>query len=358
MSENLGHIYMPQTKKLRSAYLINGFPFLKEAFEKGMHNYRYVDTTPKNTKSNAEYYIRNLMDFRKLMSSGKIKDYDVVHLNNWENFIQYKKFRDKDSQVSIAESHAFHPGLDLKKGLAESEWWKKTAAYCCGAPFIHKAIQNSMKNFDIYYVAIPNLLETARTIRNDAKWLPNPIDTDIFKPSKDKFEVEGDPAIFFPTRIHKMKEPDKGFDMFLNIKKHFPKAKLHLIRYPDRYCQYSFYKPYLDKMQKDIVWHPFVDRKDLPKFYSSFDMILGAFGKGLLNLVELEAMACKATVLTYDSYEFVKKDLNELPKFAIRLLDDSQFKKKYTRKSYEYLMKSHSIASVCKLHAQNIKNVS
>jgi len=346
---------MSSTKKHGQRYLINGFPFLREAYEKGLPEYEYVETTPKNTRSNADYYIKNLISFRKMMNSGRIKDFDVVHLNNWENFALYKKMRD---QVSIAESHAFHPGLDLKKGLAESEWWKKTAAYCCGAPLIHKAIRNSMKNFDLYYVAIPNILEAAKTLRSDAKWLPNPIDTDIFKTSKETFDVEGDPAIFFPTRIHRMKEPDKGFDMFLKIKKRFPKAKLHLIRYPDRHCQYNFYKSYLDRMQKDIVWHPFVDRKDLPKFYSSFDLILGAFGKGLLNLVELEAMACKATVLTYDRYEFVKKDLNELPKLAIRLLDDSGYKKQYARKSYEYVTRVHSIPSVCRLHMKNIKNVS
>jgi glycosyltransferase involved in cell wall biosynthesis len=310
---------------------------------------------PRNTKSSFEFYIRDILGFRKLMASGKIKKYDVVHINDWENFIQYKK--ENPNQVSIAESHAFHLGLDLRKGLADSEWWKKTAVYSLGGPVFHSLTKKNIKKFDIYYVAIPNLLETAKTIREDAIWLPNPIDTDIFHNSINKFEVQGDPAIFFPTRIHRMKEPDKGFDMFFKIKKHFPNAKLHLIKYPDRFCQYNLYKSYLDKLKKDIVWHSFVDRKDLPKFYSSFDLVLGAFGKGLLNLVELEAMACKATVLTYDRYEFVKKELHELPDLGIKLLSDNKFKKRYSLKSYEYVTNVHGIKNVCKIHEKNIKSV-
>lgn len=333
---------------------MNGFPFLSEAYKKGLPKYEYYNIAPLNTKSDFEYYIKDILGFRQLMTSGKIKEYNVVHINNWENFIQYKKM---SNQVSIAESHAFHLGLDLRKGLADSEWWKKTVVYGLGGPIFHKLTQRNIKNFDLYYVAIPNLLETAKTIRSDAQWLPNPIDTGIFKKSRTQFEVEGDPAIFFPTRIHKMKEPDKGFEIFLKIKKHFPKAKLHLIRYPDRYCQYNVYKPYLDKMQKDIIWHPFVDRKDLPKFYNSFDLILGAFGKGLLNLVELEAMACNATVVTYDKYEFVKKELNELPEFAIDLLTRPTLKKHYTQQSYGYVINVHSPKNVCKLHLKNLRAV-
>jgi len=331
-------------------YLVNGFPFITEAFEKYKSNeYRYEYIGPRDSSF---YYLRNIWAIRKLILSRKIEDYDVIHFNNWENFLQYKKI---PGQVIIAESHAFHLGLHKTLALADATPGRRLFAQMMGASLLHKKIRERIKKFDIYYVAIPNLLDEAKKIREDAKWLPNPIDTTIFKPAKQMLKMEGDPAIFFPTRLHQMKEPEKGFAIFMHIAKEYPSAKLHLIRYPEQYSQYQLYEPYLQKLSKYIVWHPFINRADLPQFYRSFDLILGAFGKGLLNLVELEAMACNSTVLTFDKYELVKKSMPELPGFALDLLSKPAMKRQYTKKCYEYVHAAHSIETVYKKHKKYLE---
>jgi len=48
------------------------------------------------------YIPKNLVLLKKLYKKGDIQKYNIVHFNNTENFLNFKKV---PNQISIAESH-------------------------------------------------------------------------------------------------------------------------------------------------------------------------------------------------------------------------------------------------------------
>ncbi len=295
-------------------------------------------------------FLSDFLEVRQKAKSGELDKYDVVHINNWFNFLLVRYRR--PGQVWIAESHAFHLGLDFWGATADSSLPLKMfgAVFCYP---LHLLLRRSIKKFDLYYVAIPNLLEKAKEVRPDATWLPNPVSGSPVTRKLGK--MEGRPAIFYPTRLHRMKSPEFGFVIFDKILERYPEAKLHLIRYHPNHSQYAHYRSLLKRYEQYIVWHDFVPREQLPAFYASFDIVLGAFGKGLLNLVELEAMTVGAPVVSYDRYEFIKRELDELPSFAVELLEDEKKRKAYAREGRAYVARAHNPATVGKTYLKNVR---
>ena len=330
---------------------MNCFYFLAEGIKKYLPNFKFKYYSLPN-KSRFGFYLDYYSLLKKITDSNNLylKKYSVIHINNYVSFllIKYKK----PGQVWIAESHGYHFGLGIKESLADSEFIIKLVGFIFGSIF-QPILRNRMKKFDVYCVAIPNILEAAKKVRKDAFWLPNPISDFWFEKHKN-IKVDGSPAIFFPTRLHKMKEPEHGFEIFENILKKYPNAKLHLVKYPERFSQYFFYETFLEKHKERIVWHNFVKREKLAEMYHSFDLVLGAFGKGLLNLVELEAMASGAAVVSYDRYEFIKKEIEELPAFALKLLSDKKFKTDYVKHSKEYVKTVHGSEAVAEKYKKII----
>ena len=318
------------------------FDFVGKAVEKKLPDFKftYFFTSSNNTFN----FVNDFFEVRKKLISGELNSYDIIHINNWFNFLLIKYRR--PGQVWIAESHGFHLGLNFRKALADSTFLSRIIGILLGI-FFHFPIKRAIKKFDYYFAAIPNILDDVRVVRKDAIWLSNPIDDSFFKnPKKKRFD--GSPSIFFPTRLHKMKEPELGFKIFESVLQKFPKAKLHLIRYPERYSQYQYYSKYTDRLKDKIVWHDFFDRKNIVNIYPSFDLVFGAFGKGLLNLVELEAMASGATVVSYDKYELIKEDKEHLSDFTMKLLRDRNFKRRYTERCRKYVREAHSADNIAK----------
>jgi len=290
-----------------------------------------------------------------LCKSGEIAKYTVIHINNWENFlnIKYKK----PHQIWIAESHGIHIGLNDKIAISQSRGVKKLIGNLLFRIF-SRLIIKSIKKFDIYLVAIPNALRYAKMIRSDVAWLPNPINDYFFEKIKPT-PLDGSPAVFFPTRFHPVKNPLFGIKIFERILRKYPKAKLHIIKYGKNLSQEDKYVKQLSRLSKHIVYHNLLKKEELAVMYHSADLVLGAFNQNEyyanLNLIELEAMACGAAVIAHDKYEFIKKDLDELPDMALKLIEDSKFKSRYIEQSKKYVRKIHSAEKIAKKYEQIIK---
>gem|GEM_PF-1885398 len=328
---------------------MNGFGpgFLLDAFQKYIPEYEYTYYQPKSWRYD---FINNYLHLKKMRLQGKLAEFDVLHCSIWSNMTNMVP---KKNQIGISHWHGFSLGVNSKNALSDSNRFNQLLGKTLN-PLVEKRIREAIQKYTLIYAAIPNVLAELKKIREDAVWLPNPINTELFSPHGDKVKMEGEPAIFFPTRFHKMKTPEIGMKIFDDIKKSFPQAKLHLIRYPNRFSQYGYYREVLHKYKSDIVWHDFIPREQLPSLYRSFDLVIGSFGKGLLNLVELEAMACKTAVVSYDNYEFIKKDISELPGLALKLLESKTFKNSYVQNAFEYVCEVHSQEKVAQQHRKNL----
>ena len=329
--------------------LIESFDFFYKSLKELLSDEYKLEYYMTSKKSRFVFFY-DYFSLKKKASRGFIKRFDVIHLNNYVafNIIRLRTER----QIWISESHGYHFGISLINSLIDSEFPVNVLGFLVGI-ILHPVIRHNMKEFDVNLVAIPNIYEDAKKFLPNVEWLPNPISDFWFEKHKN-IKVDGSPAIFFPTRLHKMKEPEHGFKIFEKIFKQYPNAKLHLIKYPERFSQYFFYETFLEKHKERIVWHKFVKREKLAEMYHSFDLVLGAFGKGLLNLVELEAMASGAAVVSYDRYEFIKKEIEELPAFALKLLSDKKFKTDYVKHSKEYVKTVHGSEAVAEKYKKII----
>jgi glycosyltransferase involved in cell wall biosynthesis len=333
-------------------YLINGFKFLYDIFSRIDNTYEYNFEFPKSSQYD---FITNYLLLNKI----NLLEYEIIHINCWENILHYNPKKKSKSQITIAEAHGFFVGVNFKATLRELPIKKRIPNYILKILF-DKYMQKKIKQYDLFYVSTPNLLEHAKEIRNDAIWLPNPINTDIFNSNGQRITLEGNPAIFLPTRLHAFKNPLFGVNIFKKIKIKYPKAKLHMINYGRGADPlFNAFKKIVNK--KDVIYHDRMPHKELAKYYRSADLVLGQFNENLGNfsLVELEAMACGAPIVTLDKYEIKKEfeKLNQLEELAFKLIENKKFKEQFIKRNLAYVKKMHSEKSVTKMNLKNINNI-
>jgi len=329
---------------------MNGFGpgFLLDTFKKHMKEWDFYYYQPKSGRYD---FITHYLHLKK-MRKDELSRFDILHCNVWSNMTNMVP---NQRQVGIAHWHGFSIGLNSKNSLKHSQFFSHLFGTILNR-IVENKIISSVKKYDIVYAAIPSILPTLKYIRKDAQWLPNPINTDIFNPTGEKIQLEGNPIILFPTRLHKVKSPEFGFKIFSKIKEKCPSAKLHLVKYPKRFSQYGRYKSFFETYKDDIIWHNFFPRNDLPKLYRSADLVLGSFWQGVLSLVELEAMACGTAVVCNDQWEIIKKKNSQLPNLALKLIKNVKFRESFIKKCTQYVHTTHSEHNVCLQHLLNIKN--
>ncbi|MBW7954466.1 glycosyltransferase [Candidatus Gracilibacteria bacterium] len=333
-------------------YFMNGFQFQYLIFDKYLSNiFKIVLKYPSIGKymPGYKYIPLNYLLIKKLYKTGEIQKYDIVHFNNTENFLNFKKI---PNQISIAESHGFDFGVNYERFLKdEKNIIKKILGYIIDK-LIGWKIRQKIQEFDIYYCSTPDMLEPLKKIRNDVKWLPNPINTDIFKPDGNIIKLEGNPACFFPTRLHGDKKPEYAIKIFQEyIKPNYPKATLHLL---NQGFEVEKYKKLLND-EKTYFWHDFMDKETLASKIRGSDFCFGDFSIGGLSLMPMQIMACKKPIITYDMHELIKIERDELLDLTKKLFEDEDFKKSYIERNYKYIIDFHSEKSICKIHLENLK---
>jgi glycosyltransferase involved in cell wall biosynthesis len=335
-------------------YFLNGFSWIYRTFDKSNKYYTYEYAFPKPQRLD---WITNYLLIKKLMRTHKLEQYDVVHINNWEGIIAYKK--QNPNQIFIAEAHGFFVGVNFDCTIAELPFVRRQLSKILKF-FLNGLMQRRLKKADLFYVSTPNMLEHAKKIRKDAIWLPNPLDTKIFSSKVGKVKLEGNPVVFFPTRLHTFKNPLFGVNLFKKIKAKYPEAKLHMIKYGQGADPlFNAFQKIVD--EKDVIYHDKMPHDELLKHYRGADLVLGQFNPNLgnLSLVELEAMACGAPIVTLDMYE-IKNELSSLSKLedlAFRLIKDKKFKNQFVKRNLEYVYKTHSEKAVIEANRKNIQKL-
>ena len=214
-------------------------------------------------------------------------------------------------------------------------------------------MKKKVSQVDILYCSTPDLVvPVEKFFGRSPIWLPNPVDTKLFSPEGDIFRLEGHPACFLAARLNGDKRPEVAVDIFNKIiKPNFPKATLHLLSFGDKA---SFYKKTL--IDSDTYfWHDFMDKPTLASKIRGADLVFGDFSIGALSLLPMQVMAMKKPIVTLDRYEIIKKEINELPGLALKLLSDSEFRNDFIEKNYSYILEFHSEAAVAKKHLDNLK---
>lgn len=338
-------------KKL--TYFMNGFSFQFNIFKKNISDKFDLDLKYPNIWKITpwfKYIPENMKLIKSMYKKWEIQKYDIVHFNNTENFLNFKP---QKNQVSIAESHGFDFGVNYKWFVQDEKNPIKYIVWRAIDLLFGWKIRKKIQEFDIYYCSTPDMLETLREkVRKDVKWLPNPVDTTIFKPEWDVIKLEWSPSFFFPTRVHWDKKPEIAIGIFKNyIKPHYPNATLHLL---NQWYEVDKYKKTLDD-KSTYFWHDFMDKETLAAKIRWSDYCFWDFSIWGLSLMPMQIMACKKPIITYDMHEIVKVAREDLENLTKQLLEDEEFRTSYIERNYKYILDFHTEKSICKIHLENLK---
>lgn len=154
---------------------------------------------------------------------------------------------------------------------------------------------------DRVFVSTPDLLLPK------TEFLPNPIDTSLFKPADSTLDLKAGHSysLFFPSRqVWK----HKGQDLFLRALKILIDqgydCNLVMLEYgPDA----EKTKMLVDELhlRKNVCFIPTIHPNDMPSYYNSSDIVWDQIGVGSIGLVSLEAMSCNKPVLADFAYDTI-----------------------------------------------------
>ncbi|RLE64246.1 MAG: hypothetical protein DRJ47_08125 [Thermoprotei archaeon] len=201
-----------------------------------------------------KFYIKALL---------KASRYDIIHVHALDKIVPLLKLLYPRKSIIL-----HYHGTDIRKRWNErKKYWKKA---------------------DLLLVSTPDLLEGAPDI---AIWLPNPIDTELFKPIP---HIKRKPKTalyiykgFHGETINEIKAVAQKFDLKLTIiyrdKKHVP----HI---------------------------------DMPKLLNRFEYFIDRRYIHSLSKTALEALACRTKVITWDDRILTKLPEEHKPENVVNLL--------------------------------------
>ena len=341
----------------RPLYLLDSFYFLEQFFKKTLSDrFEFVFTPPYATPAPKQIPIRyfalkNFLFLKRLYWNGDIKKFKIVHFNRPEAILAYKKI---EGQGSIFEIHGFDVGFKGERYLQDLHSVPKKVIGTFIGSLIEGTIIRKIRNVDLFYCSTPDLVTPfSDWCGRKPIWLPNPVDTDMFSPDGPVTKLEGEPACFLASRVHGDKKPEVAIDIFRDhIKPKYKNATLHLIESGELVDKYR--KELADP--KTYFWHGYMDKPTLAAKMRGADLIFGDFSIGALSLMPMQAMAVRKPIVTLDKYELVKKEIDELPDLALKILGDRAYAEKFAEENYEYVVSRHGEKAVAEQHLENIKN--
>lgn len=337
---------------MKKTYLINSFHFQFKLFSEHLSRFFEFTFSPggHETPERALFYVlRNYLLLKKFYLFGRMKQFDIVHLNRAEGFLSFRKY---PNQVSIFEIHGFDIGVRGKDYLKDLHTpWKVWLGTIIDG-LIEKKIIKKIQEPDILYVSTPDLVKPiSEWCGRTPTWLPNPVDTEQFTPQGPVTKLVGSPAILLAARLHGDKKPEVAFEIFeKHILPKYPNAVLHLLTTGELV---SHYKQATCNSQH-YSWLPFMDKPTLASVIRGADLVFGDFSIGALSLLPMQVMLCKKPIVSLDKYELIKEPVENLPSLTMKLLENESFREEYVQRNYEYVRNTHSSEAVCKKHLENL----
>lgn len=283
-------------------------------------------------------------------------DFQIIHYNNWLDPITCRIPKNK---ITIFESHSIHIWLNLKNALNDLETpFKKIIGFFIH--FIYKFIFiYKINKFDIYYTSIPSVLQYAQKFRNDAIWLPNAIDFELFEKKYDVINLDSNFInIFLPSGVRIRKNQVKAWEIIDNLFNKYKNIKIYIIEHKS--ANYKLVEKYIKKYKNNIIWLPLIDRENIWNYFkANWNLVLWSLwpydNYAMLNMIELELMACKAPLVAMDSFEIIKVRYEKIEDLAFKVLEDKVFKDNYVDKNYKYVRKVHSLENIAYIYLDNLK---
>lgn len=222
-------------------------------------------------------------------------------------------------------------GSDLRVSLNHYAW--------------SRIIRHNLKHCDKILVSTPDILGIAKQYREDAEYLPNPVNTELFYPKPATPTGEKKRVLIASDSNWEVKGTDIAIKALSKIKE---KVEVSIIQHGKDFNKTVALASSLGLNLKIL---PKAPHEKLNEYYWDADVVIDRFALGSLGVVSLEAIACGRPVVTYVSSEFPEyanfplKDVSTEEKVASAVEEaDSQLWKK----EHNYLVMEHKTDVILK----------
>jgi glycosyltransferase involved in cell wall biosynthesis len=220
-------------------------------------------------------------------------------------------------------------GTDLRKSLNHTLWGR--------------IVRHNLKKCDKILVSTPDVLGIAKQFREDAEYLPNPVDEELFYPKPIR-EHSGKKRVLIASDSNwEVKGTDitiRGLSMIRND------VDVSIIEHG---VDFRKTVALASSLGLNLNILPKVPHEKLNQYYWDADVVIDQFTLGSLGVVSLEAIACGRPVLAYVSSEYPEnkdfplKDLRSEEKIAHMIGNLSPH---LWKQEYGFLKKHHDTKTV------------
>ena len=208
--------------------------------------------------------------------------------------------------------------------------------------------RRSLRSARRVFYSTPDLKSLAVRVRPDSVFVPNPINTEVFRPPERKRE-EG-VKVLLMSRFEPVKGPETALAIVRELKRTHPCLEVHAFDWGVSVAQFA------DPALVRLI--PTVPYEEMPGLLAAYDIVIGQFGLGILSMLELEAMACGRPLVGYFTYPEVydepppmlsTRDVPEGARLLAGLAEDPQAREHLGEKGRAWVERHHNFLTVAKL---------
>lgn len=215
-------------------------------------------------------------------------------------------------------------GSDLRTSLRHLVW--------------SRVVRHNLKHCNKILVSTPDILSVAKRFRKDSRYLPNPVDTNLFYPKPRPLHSGKIKVLIASDSNWDVKGTDITIRALSMIKK---EVDVSIIAYG---VDFDRTVTLASSLGLNLNVLPKVPHEKLSKYYWDSDVVIDRFKLGSLGMVSLEAIACGRPAIVYVSSEYPEykefplKDLYKEEEIAqvIKDMADNLWEKEYA-----YFEKTH-----------------
>ena len=220
-------------------------------------------------------------------------------------------------------------GSDLRTSLNHSVW--------------SRIVRHNLKHCDKILVSTPDILSIAKRYREDAEYLPNPINAELFysKPAVQKGKKKR--VLIASDSNWSVKGTDVAIKALSKIKE---EVEVSIVQHGKDFDKTTALASALGLSLKIL---PKAPHEKLNEYYWDADVVIDRFALGSLGMVSLEAIACGRPALAYVSSEYPEnkdfplKDLRDEETIANTI---SNLPSDLWEREHLFLKKQHDIENI------------
>lgn len=272
-----------------------------------------------------------LMEARRINSYIRRRSFDVVHLHwaymGWMGILGNYPY--------LLHCH----GFDLARNL---EW-----------PVLGWLTRRALRKAQRVFYSTPDLAPHAAQVRDDAVFIPNPIDLERFRPTQAPNRLGR--RILMISRFEAKKGPETAVAMIRELKRRDPNVRVDAFDWGVMRSQ---------PLTSGLNLIPRVPYSEMPALLGRYDIVVGQFKLGIISMSELEAMACGKPLVSFFNYPqaydepppiFSTRDAEEGAESLAKLLEDDQLRKQAGEAGRAWVEQHHECVNVARIIEQHYR---